>query len=231
MKLPNIFVPNKNLEKNVEELLLGIPKVPKNHNINFDSLEIEPGMISWHSNKKYITNFEKSLERLRKAGYERHLYPWESFELIMNHFEGKLNETLDAITKNLRASDGEWFNLAVERQGEKLVCYVDPENIRWDGYDEKYVVDGVLRYSYKEDLKIRRISSQMWTSMQYFEEDFAEFFCNRKFKDIPQKLQEHTMIYLPPDYELWPIGRGSGGAINICGYVSDRASRGVRAKK
>lgn len=231
MKLPKTFVPEKNLEKNMEGLLSGMSNVHKNHNINFDSLEIDPGVRSWRSNKKYVINFNDSLERLRKAGYERHLYPWESFELIMYHLEGKLNETLDAIAKNLVASDGEWFNLAVERQGEKLTCYVDPENIRWDGYEEKYVVDGVLRYNYKEDLKIRRVSSQMWTSMQYFDEDFVEFFYNRKFKDVPQKLQENAMIYLPPDYELWPIGRGNGWGFNICGYVSDRVSRGIRAKK
>jgi hypothetical protein len=230
MKVPKIFIPEKGLENNVKTLLSGKQAISRKHNIDFDILEIEPGARNKYSNRWYYTSFDKSVKLLKKQGYKRHLYPWESFELIINHLEGKLDEKLGIIAKNILASEGEWFSMAVKREGEILTCYVDPENIRWGKYDKQYVVDGVLKYGHKEELAIKSVPSQMWVGLECFSDYFVSFFYNRNFKELPAKMQEKSKIYLPPDDLLWPIGGGDWG-LDICGYVSERISRGVKEKK
>lgn len=230
MKIPKIFIPKNNLEKNTKKLLYERLTLSKHHDINFDSLEIEPEVKEWYPDKKYFITFDKSLKRLRKAGYERHLRPWESLDLLISRLEGKINGALDTIAKNILASKGEWFSMAVEREGKKLICYVDPENIRWSRYEERYIVDGVLNYSYKEELNIGRIPSQMWTKLKDFDDEFVSLFYNRNFKDLHTEIQEKSSVYLPPDGVLWPIGRGEGEGIYICGHVDKRLSRGVKQK-
>lgn len=230
MKIPRIFIPERDLEKNVKKLFFERSTFSKNHEINFDSLEIEPGARIGYNDKKHYISFDKSLKRLRKAGYKRHLYPWESFELIISHFEGKLNERLDTVTKNILESDGEWFSMAFEKKKDKLICYIDPENLRWNKYEERYVTDETLKYGYKEELMIGKIPSQTWVDLKEFDDYFVSLFCNRKFKDLPIEMQEKAHIYLPPDGVLWPVGRGTGTGLYICGHVSERISRGVREK-
>ncbi len=231
MKIPKIFVLEKDSENNIKKLLSEKQAVSKRHHeIDFDILEIEPGVRNKYSDRKHYTSFDKSVKLLKKEGYKRHLYPWESFELIINHLEGKLDEKLGTIAKDILASEGEWFSMAVKRKGEILTCYLDPENIRLSKYDKQYVVDGALKYSHKEELAVKIIPSQMWVGLKYFNNYFVSFFCNCNFKDLPAKMQEKSKIYLPPDDILWPIGGGDWG-LDICGYVSERVSRGVREKK
>ncbi|MBM3200739.1 hypothetical protein FJZ53_07405 [Candidatus Woesearchaeota archaeon] len=230
MKIPKTFVPEKCLEKNVEELLSKCLTVPKTHEIDLNRLEIEPGARTKYSDRKNYTSFDKSMKILKKAGYERHLYPWESFELLIKYLEGKLDWRLNAIASDIRASEGNWFSMAVKREDEILICYNDPKNIRLSRYGEKYVVDGELKYTCKEELAIGNIPSQTWIKLQSFNNDFIRFFYNRSFKELPAKIREEPAIYLPPNDLLWPLAGGDRG-LSICGYVPERVSRGVRVKR
>lgn len=85
----------------------------------------------------------------------------------------------------------------------------------------------------RENIRHNRHTFQEWVSLKQFNDDFVKFFYTRKFKDLPVEMQKEyaSGVYLPPDHELWPIGRGDGRSFNICGYVPERVSRGVSIKR
>jgi len=231
MKVPKIFIPEKNLEKSLEKLISKKQAFPEEQHV-FEYASIDGTVKNWYKDKKLKKPFDRGLEILRKAGYERHILPWEYAQIMISHFECKLQGNFASIAENMLDSFGEWFSIAVRRKGDKLYCFIDPENVRWDEYGKKYTIDKNFNSRCMKILDITGIPSQEWVSLKQFNDDFVKFFYTRKFKDLPVEMQKEyaSGVYLPPDHELWPIGRGDGTGLSICGYVSNRASRGVREK-
>lgn len=226
MKIPKIFIPEKDLEANLNKMLSEKPVLLKHHEVDFDKLKIDCEVKT----TRYLT-FDSSLRTLKKEGYDRHLYPWEVFDLLINRLENKLNQKLGYTAQTILASDGEWLNVAVERKGKKLVCYVNPENLKWNQNLHKYIYDGNLEYDYKKELSIGDVPSYDWVGLKSFNDEFSIFFYNRELKDMSEEIQKKSAVYFPGDSVIWPIARGSGHGLYICGYVDHRVCRGVKQYK
>lgn len=238
MKLPKTFVPEKDLKKKVSQLLSKEYCFSKNYLV-FNDIGIEPQI-----NKTLLT-FDKSLERLKKEGYERHLRPWEYFNLVTGRLEGKLPENLDNLAKEMLNGEGEWLSLTMKRRGNKLSCYVDPKNLVWDEKKKEYFTCGNLEYNYKEEFDIRGVPPRQWICLKQFPDEFIKFMYGRRFEDLPKEMQEgdkKAQIY-PPYFNdiLYPVGFykhsskfslvGIGVRIYNYGYVDhEKASRGVLKK-
>jgi len=218
----------------LEELLKPVPKIPKRTgSLSYSDLEIEPGKKSeW----KY---FNDSLAELRERGYERHLMPWESFGLVIDYLEGKLDVSLNGLAEGMLSGFGEWFDFFTERKENKLFCYVpkerlEPEDVQLDSGNRVYVINrSKLVLDGEHD--IGGILSEKWVDLEKFPESFVTRVYTRKFSELPQEIREgvenisKTQGYLAPEGRLWPAGRGS---VNLrfdfdC-YLDNRASRGVR---
>lgn len=227
MKLPKIFMPEKNLEKNLEKLLSKKRLVHEEQYV-FEHIRLDGGFKNWYRDHNLKKPFDEGLKSLRKEGYERHILTWEYSQIIISHYECKLSEKFDSVVKNIIHSFGEWFSMALRREGNRLYCFVNPENIGWNRYTKTYNTGDDFNSSYVEILDVTGIPSEEWVNLEHFNDDFVKFFTTRKFKDLPAEMQNG--VYLPPEGMLWPVGRSDGGDFSICGYVHDRVSRGVKEK-
>src|SRR3989339_1513287 len=124
----------------LEELL---QEIPKDDNAISNAVAVRYDNLVWEAKKhdEHIT-FDASLQRLKQAGYSRHPRTAEVFSLIIAHFEKKLPKNLDDIAKDILSGIGEWLSLAIERKGDTLVCYLDPENLVWNASSRRYDVSG-----------------------------------------------------------------------------------------
>src|SRR3989338_3517432 len=82
--------------------------------------------------EKALVTFDESLKLLRKAGYQRHLRPAEAFRFLAEGLEEKLTPEQKTVHDDMLTSHGEWMSLAMERQGDKLITYLDPEGLVWN---------------------------------------------------------------------------------------------------
>lgn len=236
MKIPKIFVPEKNLENSIKQLLEYRRKESEEPCFLKDFV-IEP-MV-----KKVWFSFDESLKCLREKGYERHLYPWESFELMSQCLEDEFQDA-SRLGQILLDSCGEWLNIAVKRVGNKLICYVDPENIKLDDNNLIYVIDKEispkLEYATEREFDVSGIPSLEWISLKVFNDDFIKIFYNRNLKDLPPQMREgqhRARVYLPPDGILRPVSRGNLSQSSLATrfylntYSDYATSRGVCKKR
>ena len=181
--------------------------------------------------EKKLFTYDKSLERIKKDGLERHARPQEVFGVIIAGLEDKLDASLQKINEDMLKSYGEWLSCAFERQGNKLFAYLDPEGLMWNQKQNKYVVQGELKYAEKKEFDITGINSTQWTDLNKFNEEFIKYMYGKKCSDLPAEIKEGSkkaQVYLPPDKTVCPVGRGNyvdGYVVYCCYYF--RASRGV----
>jgi hypothetical protein len=97
--------------------------------------------------------YEQSLDRLRSAGYERHLYPDETFEIIKNGLERPEGEYGDLAQDILKGS-GEWMNIAIKREGNSLYIGYNPENLEWIAYGYRIKSNKDIKCEYIGTFKI-----------------------------------------------------------------------------
>lgn len=83
--------------------------------------------------------FNDSLQRLRQAGFKRHLRPVEYFEIIADVEKHGDASPYKALRDNLWSGRGEWLNMAVKIEKGMLYIAFDPENLAWDGERNCYV--------------------------------------------------------------------------------------------
>jgi len=228
MKLPQVFMPQKDLEKSIEELLVQSKYALKESPVLFEDLDIEP------TAEDYRYHFCTSLKRLKEAGYERHLRPWESFDLITEHLENRLPPDLDVFVKIRTGDYDEWLSIALERNRDVLLCFVDPENLKQNKNGLKYFFDGTLRYNYalSKELSVKNIPSGTFVPLDQFSDEFVKYFYNRKFKELPKEMREGAYkahVYLPPEGVLWPASRGClVNRFYLYTYCTYASSSGVR---
>lgn len=178
--------------------------------------------------EKVLLTYNQSLARLRQAGFERHLRPQEAFGLLIDSLEGKLSEQEQAITNDMQANYGEFLSMAVERKGNTLVLYLDPENLVYQ--DGVYAVQGQLHYAEMREFDIQGIPSSQYVDMSRLPTDCVEYIYTRPFSALPEKMREGTykaQVFLSST-GIWPVG-----CVGFDWFYVDgrdvRASRGVRS--
>ena len=216
--------------KILEELLQEKPKDEISTSVSYDNLVWEP-----KKHDEYIT-FDASLTRLKQQKFLRHPRPAEAFGLIAAHLEKKLPKYLDDIAMNMLSGKGEWLSMVMQRNGDTLVCYLDPENLVWNASSSnRYDVSGgKLRYSEKKEFNIDGKKSDGWICADQFSSELIRYCYGREFKQLPQEMRTgdyKAYLYLPPDGKLWPAARGYDYfRYYLNGLNYDGASRGIRRR-
>ncbi len=164
------------------------------------------------SDEKELFTYDKSDERIKtKNPTARHTRPQEVFSLIIDCLENRISdEKLKKVKEDMFKSYGEWLSCAFEKQGDKLIVYLDPTGLVWNG--SEYVKTENFACSAKKEFNIPEVKSQTWTSINKLPDDWVEYIYTRKFADLPKDVQEKAQTYLPPSGKIWPVGRG------VCGY-------------
>jgi len=230
-------MPEKDLENQVKRLLEEEENSkPDNINSWLKSLDFE---IERKPHGEYAYFFDQSLERLKNLGYERHLMPYEILSLIINHLEGKLENNLNrSVTAMLKNGQryGYWLSIAVSREEDSLICYTNPENLKkYDNYPYYRSENGALRFDKELRFNVKGIPSQKLSDLRLFNEGFVEFFYSRKFKDLPEAIQEGR-VFLPPEDVLSPgmlylPMNSMKQEFSLSFYEFDAFSRGVRVRR
>lgn len=188
----------------------------------------EPKAIYEGKEKKLYT-FDDSLRALRKCGYERHPRPAEAFDLICRSLEGRLQPEEQVVVDDMMKGHGEWLSMAMERKGNLLYCYLDPENLFWNG--RGYSVAGKkLKYCGKKVYGIQSLSG--WVCIKDVNKvnpEFIEMLLSRHYAILPDTIRRLSVIKLGLKEGIWPIGRSIFFyRYGIYHESTHMASRGVR---
>lgn len=193
----------------------------------YNALHVEHGV---KNDRRDLVTFDNSLKILKKNGYDRHFMSWECFDLFIGYFEGKVG--CGDIVEQMLQSYGEWFNMAIRRVKDRLFCYTNPRNIKWDEGSCQYFVDGDLEFDSLCSLKLSNFDLiGRWVNLESFDHEFVKFFYGREFEDLPSPIRkDNPKFYLPKENVVKPIGRGYGSKFSIATFDKE-ISRGVRKIK
>ncbi len=179
-------------------------------------------------NDKETFYFNQSLERLRKAGFQRHPLPHEAFVLILDGLEGKLTGNEQHVKEDMLKSYGEWLSLVFKREGNTLHCYEHPEKIVWvDKYDFSQ-----MTFTSDKTFPVKGLKSEDYISIKDVAKkspDLVTYLWSRPFDKLPDEIQKNAGILIPAENTAWPVGRDYVSRYYVSGYSYDWASRGVRS--
>lgn len=193
---------------------------PQQTNATFENINLEPV-----ASKEQVT-FDQSLINLRKRGYQRHPRPQEEFALLISYLEGRLSPQQNKIAEDM-LKKRDWLSCALERQGNVLIVYLDPEGFIFDG--EKYVKGKNFKFLEVKRFTINSLPSQQLLQLNKIQQELTQYIYGRTLKNLPEKIQKDAYFYLPVDNTIWPVARGYFGYdYVVCAYdYFGRASRGV----
>ena len=130
---------------------------------------------------------------------------------------------------DLLTNHGEWLSMAMERQGDTLITYLDPEGLVWNG--AKYVQERSFTFSKKEEFDITGKASHTFIDLKLFDEQLVRYVYGRAFADLPSEMKEgdrRAQLHLQAEGMVRPVGRGGFGSGFVIGNFFDSwASRGV----
>jgi hypothetical protein len=198
--------------------------------VSYKDLEFEPlAYREAGQAEKKLLSFSDSLERLRKAGYERHPLPSEAFGLIIDSLGGKLSPAEKAVADDMLASYGEWLSLAFMREGDILRCYEHPENITRTGqtYD-----CSAMKSAAEKTVSIKGLPSVEIISVKDVASaspGLVEYIWSRPYDKLPGEIQSKAYLWLR-EKGPWPVGRGDFVDVRFGGGYVGRASRGVKTR-
>lgn len=210
------------------------PSAPKNKPelIKYGDLEIERYLPK--ASNGYVTgmSYDKSLERIKNAGLDRHLRPQEAFGIIIDKLEEKITEDFIDDTDIFLTGAEEWLSLAFERKDNQLICYLDPTGLVLNENTHKYEKIN-FTYSQANCFYIYGIPSNTRLKLNNFNQHLIKFIFGKPYKDLPKIIQETANILLPPDEFMLPINRGGPLGYDLRGYIYGYwgVSRGVRHAK
>ncbi len=183
--------------------------------------------VVYEGKEKKLYTFDVSLRALRERGYERHPRPAEAFDLICRGLEGRLQPEQQAVVDDMMSCYGEWLSMAMMREGNMLHCYLDPENLVWNGH--KYVVHGrKLKYAGEEVHSIGSVKRLIpIKDVNEINPALVEKLWSRPYAILPEEIKQNqnTWLWLPPENVLWPVIRSMYYVVT--GWYL-MASRGVR---
>ncbi len=186
--------------------------------------------VMYEGKVRKLYTFDESLRALRERGYERHPRPAEAFELIYNGLEGRLSPEQKAIANDMTSYNyGEWLSMAMMREGNLLHCYLDPENLVWDG-KMYFVQGGKLKHAGEEVYSIGSLHGYIpIKDVNEINPALVEKLWSRHYAILPEEVRQNAWVGLLPENVLWPVSRGiNDGWYNMNIYFNLRASRGVR---
>ncbi len=184
----------------------------------------------YEGEEKRLYTFDASLRALRARGYERHPRPAEAFDLICRGLEGRLSPDQQAIADEVMHGYSEWLSMAILREGNLLHCYLDPENLVWNGH--KYVVPGgKLKHAGEEVYSIGSTNECVpIKDVNEINPALAEKLWSRHYAILPEEVRQHAWLWIPLENILWPVSRGFFDSYFIGTYCYLRASRGVQQR-
>ena len=224
--VPVYMTPEEELE--ILNSLLHPPQPHAEKPLTLDNLLIEEKSPRDNDNAKIFQSYDKSLESLRSRGFKRHLRPDEAFRILIDAIENKGKPLL---SEDMLSSYGEWLSMAMLRNKDQLSCYLDPENLVWNG--TSYVVNGALKHSGEHKFNIKRIHSEKYVDLDKFPQDLVTFLYSRPYDKLPEVMRKEnrrSQLWLPGEGIIRPCGHGSIDSFSVFGYY-DRASRGVRERR
>ncbi len=162
--------------------------------------------VAYEGQHKKLYTFDASLRALRERGYERHPRPAEAFGLLCRGLEGRLQPEQQAVADDMVNSYGEWLSMAMMRKGNMLHCYLDPENLIWDG--NKYVVQGEkLKHAGEEVYSIGSLNGLIFIKeVNERNPALVEKLWSRHYAILPKEIRQKTLLWLPRENGLWPVG-------------------------
>lgn len=181
---------------------------------------------------KNALTYDGSLARIREAGFERHPAPSETVSLMADYLEEKLQGKLNIVADEMLSGCGDWLSMAMERNGNILICYLHPEGLVWDEGKGIYVQNGFKYYS-KQYFNISGKESNKDVGLNEFGDGFVNLFYGRSFNELPKEMREgdkKANISLPRDKEVWPVSYHH--LSNIISYpIASAASRGININR
>ncbi len=181
--------------------------------------------------EKRLYTYDASLRALRARGYERHPRPVEAFDFICRGLEERLQPEQQAVAGDMVNSYGEWLSMAILRKGNLLHCYLDPENLVWNG--NQYIVQGgKLKHAEEEVYSIGSLHGLIHIKyMNDANPALVEKLWSRHYALLPEEIRQNAWILLPPENALRPVSSNN----YITKYDVDTsyitsASRGVRQR-
>ena len=180
--------------------------------------------------EKKLFHYDQSLVRLRHDGFARHARSAEVFSLLCGGLEGKLTPKEKTIADDMLASYGEWISLALERTGNRLIAYVDPEGLVWE--ENQYVKSSQFRSAEQHEFDITGKNSKKLIDIDLFDAEVVQFLYGRSFDDLPAAMRKgdhQARLYLPYDNTIWPVCRGiiDYNYYAVGSFDTQRSSRGV----
>ena len=107
MKLPKSFTADGDREKHLENLLAEKPM------FSGYELDIELGI-----NDNYY-RYDISESMLKEKGFERHIFPWEYYKLLLDKIETDSRHGYSMASECMMRTPGCWFDMAVKYDGKK----------------------------------------------------------------------------------------------------------------
>ena len=184
------------------------------------------------NNNKVLLSYDNSLQALQQRNFQRHLRPSEAFQILIDNIE-QPQSSYKPLAQDMLASYGEWLSLAIKREQDKLICYLDPENLIWNG--TTYEVQGSLKHAGEHTFNLnKKIKSETYVDLNQFPPDLQVFLYSRPYDQLPDIMKaghQRAQFYVPPEGIIRPCGRGySVGNFNLLGDCNSWASRGVRSR-
>ncbi len=168
--------------------------------------------------------FGGSLSRLRNAGYERHLRPQEFFFDLQRGISQRRTK--------------EWLSLALENNGDRLVAYLDPEDLELNVYN--YIKGANFNYTKKEEFNVPAAGGCSWICsyqplgipsayLKNCDQELIHFLYGRPLSSF---LSRDEKLFFPREGNILPVHSGWYPFSLECGGGDGlAASRGVRTKK
>ena len=186
--------------------------------VDLKNLIIEPESYRNKYNEKILCNYEESLTSLKERGYQRHLYPSEAIELIIQGIDNPQSIYRPIYEGMILTFGGEWLGAAMQLIENTLTIYLNPGLI-FNSFDSNlyqslkdklfgelthdyYLPKGDFEYSEKIEFDLTGIyESELrnkWSStkipLSHLPEDLLTFLYSRKFNDLPDMIKKSYMF-------------------------------------
>jgi hypothetical protein len=208
--------------------------------LKIGNLEIEAKVFCKKDGNPRKLLYQESLERIRQAGYSRHLRPVERSMAIP--------ETDKMKGSDLGSCKGEWLSAAAwvirdqsaptkptHKQEATLTIYWDPVNLV---FDKSYFWNGTVEHSGSKQYDITGISLGNWVSIEKLPQELVVDLYGRPYDQLPSRVRGARMLLSMPHHLVPLSGRNdSRNPFDICaslltnGAAAPHApSRGVRER-